>query len=622
MDKALLGMLTRRECIAGTCVLTMSVASGAAFAQTIVEGGLVETNTVWTPEGSPYVVTAPLRVLGSGSLTIDPATQVWLEAQGQLLVEGALWAEGLPGSAVTFRGTAPRQAWGPIAPFLPDATTDSSDEVIVKLFGTANDTILALYNSTTQIGRNERVTGYLIRRSVDAGRTWSDPAEFIAFADFAADSRGTWMAVWTSTANPDGTLGDDADVFCSVSRDDAVSWSEPVLVNNDADVDHFLLNPPDDMLPRVETDGDGRWMVVWAGYKPIFQTTRDLDVVFALSDDLGETWSDPAHVNNLGSSDADLDTDQSGVVVSLGPGSWLVLWQSNSTFGGSFYETNSFVARTNDNGTTWTYPVVVNSNATEYHEDLSLMDFVRSPTGRLLAGWTSSDHRLGFGADRDLFYSFSDDDGETWSELAPLNANAGTDSGYDSDLALAVDEDGTWIGVWGSTDELNFCGVDCGIGTDSDLLFSVSYDDGASWTWPMPLHANAHGDDGSDGEPEIMNVDAFRWLVLWTSNDTFGGTLGEDRDLLLARAIVPDSDADNIPDPEDNCPAMWNTDQADGDGDGAGDLCDACQGTQPGILTDVVGRPAGDLDYDCDVDLADHAIMQFNFAGPGAGSQR
>ena len=36
----------------------------------------------------------------------------------------------------------------------------------------------------------------------------------------------------------------------------------------------------------------------------------------------------------------------------------------------------------------------------------------------------------------------------------------------------------------------------------------------------------------------------------------------------------PDSDGDGVPDAEDNCPIVWNPDQADNDGDGLGDACD------------------------------------------------
>jgi len=46
--------------------------------------------------------------------------------------------------------------------------------------------------------------------------------------------------------------------------------------------------------------------------------------------------------------------------------------------------------------------------------------------------------------------------------------------------------------------------------------------------------------------------------------------------LSLASGISGDRDSDAVCDGRDNCPARSNTDQADRDGDGSGDACDAC----------------------------------------------
>jgi len=55
---------------------------------------------------------------------------------------------------------------------------------------------------------------------------------------------------------------------------------------------------------------------------------------------------------------------------------------------------------------------------------------------------------------------------------------------------------------------------------------------------------------------------------------------------------------------------------ADNDGDGVPDGVDVCCNTPPGVTVDAQGRPIGDLDLDCDVDLMDFAIFVSNLTGP------
>jgi len=54
----------------------------------------------------------------------------------------------------------------------------------------------------------------------------------------------------------------------------------------------------------------------------------------------------------------------------------------------------------------------------------------------------------------------------------------------------------------------------------------------------------------------------------------------------------------------------------DRDGDGVDDAADVCCDTPLGTAVDASGRPLGDLDGDCDVDLLDFAEMQDGFTGP------
>ena len=70
----------------------------------------------------------------------------------------------------------------------------------------------------------------------------------------------------------------------------------------------------------------------------------------------------------------------------------------------------------------------------------------------------------------------------------------------------------------------------------------------------------------------------YRWRAFFSgdaNNDPVSGLCNAANESTVVSS-APDSDADSdaVPDLEDNCPEIANTDQADVDGDGAGDACD------------------------------------------------
>jgi hypothetical protein len=70
------------------------------------------------------------------------------------------------------------------------------------------------------------------------------------------------------------------------------------------------------------------------------------------------------------------------------------------------------------------------------------------------------------------------------------------------------------------------------------------------------------GCDASGGaqQPQVLNTPSNNPDVIVTSNDTGGNPI--------------DTDDDGIADDTDNCRLVANPNQADGDGDGVGDVCD------------------------------------------------
>ena len=87
------------------------------------------------------------------------------------------------------------------------------------------------------------------------------------------------------------------------------------------------------------------------------------------------------------------------------------------------------------------------------------------------------------------------------------------------------------------------------------------------------------------------------------------------------RLMGLDSDGDEIDDGVDNCPDDPNGDQQDTDQDCVGDACDVCPdvispgGVHGSCCPSDWGRPLGDLDKDCDVDLSDFGLFALNYTG-------
>jgi hypothetical protein len=82
----------------------------------------------------------------------------------------------------------------------------------------------------------------------------------------------------------------------------------------------------------------------------------------------------------------------------------------------------------------------------------------------------------------------------------------------------------------------------------------------------------------------------------------------------------PDADGDGVPDDEDNCPNVYNPNQADADGDGWGDACDGCPDDPDKTAPGLCGCGTADTDRDGDgtPDCLDGCPDDPNKIDPGA----
>jgi len=133
---------------------------------------------------------------------------------------------------------------------------------------------------------------------------------------------------------------------------------------------------------------------------------------------------------------------------------------------------------------------------------------------------------------------------------------------------------------------------------DSELAFELTVSNGTcSDTNTITILIRDYCDncvptDDADGDGITDNQDNCPYVYNPDQADSDGDGVGdacEDED-----PYVSDSDADGVPDDQDNCPYVYNPDQADSDGDGLGDACDNCPSVYNPGQEDADGDGVGD----------------------------
>lgn len=441
----------------------------------------------------------------------------------------------------------------PSVPFaLADyATSDAGDDNAPKIATDGAGVWIAVWSSTSNVstlsGDSGTDSDILFSRSTTNGSIW-EAADILNgnHADARSDSwpvtidfgLNRWVVAWSSNDNILGA-GSDIDVFVAQSDDGGDTWTAPALLNTNGTGD---TGSDGNIGLDIASDGMGNWIAVWASTDDLGATIgTDRDILVATSGTNGDAWSTPVPLNNNADTDSGLDGFGTVSIVTDKMGTWIAAWSSdedlNSTAGA---DQDIFFSRSVDNGATWSDPAVLNSAALGDTQANSFPVLAADGVGRWVAVWTSIEGAKGFSDT--YIYSRSSDNGISWAAEEPL-ADAGGDLSLFLDEpapTLITDRAGNWVAAWGFDESV----ID-DTASDDDLVVVVSQDGGANWSDPVLLDTNGTTDDGSDFRPSIATDGAGHWVAVWDSLDQTTGN-GADADIIASNFVLDPSIADVI----------------------------------------------------------------------------
>lgn len=352
---------------------------------------------------------------------------------------------------------------------------DSNGDFEPEIAGDGKGNWVCVWYSGHNLGGAGTDNDIFASHSSDDGVTWSeaivvnsnattDGSSKDEFPSIVTDGKGHWVCVWHSNNDLGSSDTDDYDILMSRSSDNGATWSAVQAINSDAATDTTY-----DQDPRMETDRAGTWIAVWESDNALGgKIGGDGDLLYAISTNNGQTWTDNAALNTDAATDFGYETFPSIATDRIG--NWVVVWEGNTTDNGmasSDYEAMS--AYSNDNGATWSMPIAINNDAATDDDYDSEPTVETDGVGNWIAIWRKDgDAQSPFGNDSDVVAAKSTDNGQTWTNLDALNATMVSDSGGDVYTSLDTDRDGHWVAAWRSNDSLGDT-----IGTDTDILFAT-----------------------------------------------------------------------------------------------------------------------------------------------------
>lgn len=91
---------------------------------------------------------------------------------------------------------------------------------------------------------------------------------------------------------------------------------------------------------------------------------------------------------------------------------------------------------------------------------------------------------------------------------------------------------GNWICAWHSRD------IPSGSGSDADISYSISSDNGSTWIDVGFLNTNATVDNYSDYHPRLATDNVGNWISVWYSSADIEGAGNLDFDIIYTKFTV------------------------------------------------------------------------------------
>jgi len=296
----------------------------------------------------------------------------------------------------------------------------------------------------------------VVQKSTNNGQTWNDGVgigqgiqpqaqdkEWLAVDHTQSPYRGTIYVTWTEfdsygSSNP----SDSSRIRFSKSTDQGITWSNAITISDVSGNCIDSDNTDEGAVPCVGPNGE--IYVSWAG---------PVGLVFDKSTDGGQTWGTDVFVSNI---PGGWDFDVSGI--SRCNGLPITMCDiSNSAYQGNIYvvwsdqrngatNTDIFMARSTNGGSTWSSQIKINDDNTTRHQ-FFVWSAVDPLTGHLW--FVFYDRRNTTGSSTEVFVARSTDGGNTFENFkvseTPFTPDAGVFFGDYTNIAAW---DGKIYPIW------------------------------------------------------------------------------------------------------------------------------------------------------------------------------